>query len=271
MAEWKAIRIANPRRKARAKVAKKKVRRWKSPSRRKTNPGPVGGVLTLMANPKKRKKRNPWAKARRRNAVPKAAKSRRRKNPTWIKMRNKRRNSGRRRNPIAVAGKDPISMLKLGVSAAGGAIGTRAITNLALRSKNAGWLGYSVNIVVALGLGYLGGKMSEEVGLGLMVGGLGSTAQRIWDDKVSGVLPAAAAVVQSAAASAGASVPAKSLGDVSYSDDGLGRALLGEYVSASFPLDVIRGPYISSGGTPSLPPAGTGTSGKAGHLSGAAW
>jgi hypothetical protein len=269
MAEWKAIRIANPRRKT--KAAKRKVRRWKSPNRRRLNPGPAGGVLTLMANPKKKRRRNAWfkeAKARRRpNPFVKSAKRRRRRNPMWMKVRN--RHHARRRNPFTVAGKSPMSMAKLTVGALGGAIGTRSITNLVLRQKNAGLLGYGVNVAIALALGYLGGKFSEDVGLGLMVGGLGSTAQRIWDDKVSGVLPAAAAVVQASAASVGASVPAKSLGDVSYSDDGLGRALLGEYVSASFPTDKINGPYLAAGSAPA--PAPTGTAGKGSHLSGAAW
>lgn len=257
MAEWKVVTLANPRKK---KSRAKKVFRRKSPNRRRSNPGPVGGVLTIMGNPKRRKKRNPFKAAKRsRRSYSYKAKSRRRRNP----FMHTRKRSHRRRNPFSVAGKGVTSMLKLGVSAAGGAIGTRAITNMVLKEKNQGVFGYSANVIVALALGYGGGKfLGDEVGLGLMVGGLAATVQRAWDDKVSGVLPAAAHAVSAAAAQQGASIPPKSLGDVSYSDDGLGRALLGEYVSASFPMTRYGAPSVA----PALP-AATGTS----HLSGPAW
>lgn len=241
MPQFRRIRIANPvkRRKAvRAKVQ----RRASRPSRRRTrkNPGLGGGVLTLMSNPHKKKaRRNPFAKI--------AKKSRRRKNPAYVA---KKRN-GRRKNPFQVAGMNTTSMLKLALGAGAGAVGTRGITQIILKDKNEAVTGYVGNIVAALALAYAGAKaLGPEVGSGILAGGLAATVQRIWDEKVSKVLPAAVA-----AATGVTPATVKGLGDVSYSDDGLGKmGALGQYVNASFPLSSESGPYVAT--PPALPAAG---------------
>jgi hypothetical protein len=251
MPEFRRMRIANPhkkstRKRAGVKAARKvtKLKRRTSPKRRRSkNPGPLGGVLTIMSmNPKKRKRnrrKNPAAKSRKRNPIFMAKRSRSRK-----------RNGGRSRNPFAVAGHNPWSIAKLAVGGLGGAVATRAATQVVLKDKNDGIAGYTANIVVAMLLGYGAGKfLGADVGTGVLVGGLASTTQRIWDEKVSKVLPAAVA-----AATGTQPATVKGLGDVSYSDDGLGRlGALGMYVNADFPLSHNNGPYV-----PALP-AATGT------------
>lgn len=189
------------------------------------------GVLTLMTNPKKRKRR---AKARRRNPFHGKARSRRR-NPIYRAKVYRRR----RRNPsFAVAGYKPVDLLKLGASAAAGAVAARAITQVALKDKNQGLMGYGANILVSIALGYFGSKLSQEVGVGLLAGGLGSTMQRIWDERVSNVSPAAQPQLSG-------------LGDASYSDNGLG-----EYVNADWYQPTFMGPAAPAAGVPTPAPAG---------------
>ena len=253
MPEFRRIRIANPARRRRKKtVLRAKVQRRASrPSRRrKRNPGLGGGVLTLMSNPRKKKAR------RRKNPLAKAAKSirRRRRNPTY--QARKRNGSGRRSNPFQVAGLSTTGMLKLALGAGAGAVGTRGITQLILKEKNENLMGYIGNVTVAIALAYAGGKaMGSDVAAGVLAGGLAATVQRAWDEKVSKVLPAAVA-----AATGVTPATVKGLGDVSYSDDGLGRmGALGQFVNASFPLSTESGPYVAT--PPALPATAAAASG----------
>ena len=239
MPEFRRIRIANPhkrRKKASARKSTSLKRRGSPSRRRKSNPG-LGGVLTLMSNPRK--------KSRRKNPAIKTRKNSRR-NPYVAKAKGRKRN-GRRRNPFAVAGHSAFSIVKLAAGGLGGAVGTRALTQLVMKDKNDGLTGYAANIAVALLLGFGAGKfLGTEVGTGVMVGGLASTTQRIWDEKVSKVLPAAVA-----AATGSQPASTKGLGDVSYSDDGLGRiGALGMYVGADFPTTINRGPYVAAAALP---------------------
>ncbi|PSH05141.1 MAG: hypothetical protein CXZ00_03010 [Acidobacteria bacterium] len=229
MPKIKVIRIANPY---------KKVSRKRRPNlRKKHNPGPLGGVLTIMSNPRKKNthKRNPFKAAARKV-------SRRRKNPTIVKTHRRKA----RRNPYTVLGQKPSQIMTLALSAGAGAIGTRFVTQLVLRSKNEGVYGYGGNIVAAIGLGMGGAKMlGPDAGMAILAGGLAATVQRFWDDKVSKVLPA----VSTAATGAPAGTTVKGLGDVSYSDDGLGRAVaLGSYNNVTWP-------YTQEGGIYTAPPA----------------
>jgi hypothetical protein len=139
-------------------------------------------------------------------------------------------------------------MLALGAGA--GAVGTRGITQLVLKTKNEGLYGYAANVAASISLGLLGAKfLGAGVGNAMLAGGLAATVQRLWDDKVSKILPA----VSSAATGAPAGTTVKGLGDVSYSDDGLGRAILGDYVNATFPYTQNNGPYGGSAPAPALP------------------
>jgi hypothetical protein len=237
MPQIKVVRIANPHKKA--------SRKRRPLMRKKSNPG-LEGVLTLMSNPRKKtkKRRNPFAKLKAKARNPRRS---RRANP-YSKV--VRRHKNRRRNPMAVAGNSPSQILMLALGAGAGAVGTRGITQLVLKSKNEGPYGYAANVVAALGLGFVGAKfLGPNVGNSMLAGGLAATVQRLWDDKVSKVLPA----VSSAATGAPAGTTVKGLGDVSYSDDGLGRAVLGDYVNAKFPYTENNGPYGAS--APALPAA----------------
>lgn len=212
MPKVKVIRIANPHKKRRAAVGKSsKVRRGRRPSRAKKNPWPQG-VLTLMSNPKKRKKRNPFAAAGRERR----SYRRRRSNPTY----KARRRTHRRRNPFSVAGNRPAKLVTLGLSAGAGGIATRFLPNLVAKRFNEGLAGYGLNVLSAIALGMVAGKtLGKEEGVAVLLGGLAATGIRIWDDNVSKVLPIAAAV--KAGATPGVTI--KGLGDASFSDDGLGR------------------------------------------------
>lgn len=251
MAEFRAIRVVNPRRsKKRRPVARKKNkpvrRRTATILRKKKNPVGAGGVLTIMANPKK-KKRNP----------------RRRRNPLWLmRTRNsrRRRNSARRRNPSrgasrrrnpAIVGYSGMGIAKLAIGAGAGAIGTRALTQVVLKDKNQGATGYVANAAVAIGLAMLTGKfLGNDAGAGVLAGGLAATMQRVWDDKR--LIPALATAVSATtgAAPSQSAQTVKGLGDISYSDDGLGS--LGIYLTAQFPVTTESGAGYGSS-TAALP------------------
>ncbi|MFB3813418.1 MAG: hypothetical protein ACE14L_04840 [Terriglobales bacterium] len=177
-----------------------------------------------MTNPRKKRnarRRNPFAKAGRKHD------SRRRRNPIVQHGRRRRRNPS-----LAVAGYKPVGILKLGAGAAAGAIATRAVTQLVLRDRNEGLMGYGANVLAALGLGYLASKVDAEFAAGVIAGGFGSTMQRIWNERVSLTSPAA-------------SPELKGMGDVDYSDNGLG-----EFVNANWPAVAVNGAYTA------LPAAG---------------
>jgi hypothetical protein len=235
MPQIKVVRIANPHKKA--------SRRRRPLLRKKSNPG-LEGVLTLMSNPKKksRKRRNPFASLKAKRRVVRRA----RKSNPYAKVARRRHN--RRRNPIAVAGNSPSQVVMLALGAGAGAVGTRGLTQLVLKSKNEGAYGYAANVVAACALGIAGSKfMGANVGQAMLAGGLAGVVQRIWDDKVSKIAPA----VKAAATGTSDGTTVKGLGDVSYSDDGLGRAVsMGDYVNAQFPYTQNNGAYGSTAALP---------------------
>jgi hypothetical protein len=241
------IRIANPRK----RTATKKVRNYKRkrniqgfvdsegrfhPKRkrkvsrakaktRKGNPIPglMGGALSIMSNPKrKRNKRRNYAKRRANPAgsVPKQKKSRRRRNPAWSRSLHRRRNY--RRNP-QFAGFSFLGLMKLGGGALAGGIGTRALTSLVLRDKNTGPRGIGANVAMAALLTFLASKLDLAVASGVAAGSLASIAQRVWDTWIVKVLPDGKGITAIAPAQAKAAISnTPALGDVSYSGDGLG-------------------------------------------------
>jgi hypothetical protein len=196
-----------------------------------------------MSNPRK-KKSNPFA------ATGKKSSSRRR-NPATKSRRNP--HSRRRRNPFTVAGRGPGKLVTLGISAGAGAIATRFLPNLVAKKFNDGVTGYGLNVLTAVALGMAGAKMlGQDVGEAMALGGLAATVQRVWDDKVSKVLPIAAATKAGLPTSEAANVRSiKGLGDVSYSDDGMGR-----YDQVQWPGPIDGGPYVAAAPAPAaLPPA----------------
>lgn len=185
-----------------------------------------------MTNPKKHR-------SRRHNRHYKA--NRRRRHNPFLRSKQHRGFRHRRRNPIAgFAGAD---LLKLGLGAAGGAVGTRYLTQVVLGDKNTGAMGYGANIAAAIALAWAAAKFAgREVASGVAAGGLAAVILRLWSDKVSG---------SSAAALSGF------LGDLEFSSDGLGA-----YINSSFPVPTVsggNGNYLSVPAPYSFGPAGAPT------------
>ena len=94
-----------------------------------------------------------------------------------------------RRNP-QIAGFQANELVKLAVGAAGGAIGTKYLTQLVLQDKNVGATGYAVSALAAIALGWAAAKFAgREVATGVVAGGLSAVLLRIWQEQVSGSMP----------------------------------------------------------------------------------
>jgi hypothetical protein len=185
-----------------------------------------------MTNP--RKKRSSRRNRRRGRRNPFVRSSRR------IKHSSRRRH---RRNP-SIGGFAGAELIKLGLGAAGGAIGTRYLTQLALGDKNSGVMGYGANLVAAVALAWAAAKFAgRDIATGVAAGGISAVIMRLWSDKVSG---------SSAAALSGY------LGDLEFSSDGLGA-----YINSGFPLPTVsqqNGNYLTIPTVgPSLAAAGAGS------------
>jgi hypothetical protein len=187
-----------------------------------------------MTNPKKTRRSRRSRKSHKANG-------RRTRNPFTRSSKGHRSFRRRRRNPIAgFAGAD---LIKLGLGAAGGAVGTRYLTQVVLGDKNSGIMGYGGNVVAALALAYAAAKFAgREVASGVAAGGLAAVILRLWTDKVSG---------SSATALSGY------LGDLEFSSDGLGA-----YINSGFPVPTVSGQngnYLSVPAGYSWGPAGAPT------------
>lgn len=101
-----------------------------------------------------------------------------------------------------------MGLLKLGAGAAAGALVSRKLTQMVLQDKNTGALGYTGNLVATLALAWASFRwLDQDLGVGVAAGGVGSLVLRIYQEQVSKT---------SAAALSG-------LGDLDFSDDGLGE------------------------------------------------
>jgi hypothetical protein len=241
------LRVANPhkrrhtrRRKSKTSVSKIRrassnaVSRRRRKARRKSNPGEV----TLMTKNPQKRRRSKRSRSRRRNPVVLMSRSRSRN-----RRSSRKSSTRRRRNPssLAVGGFNLKTIAVNGVAAAGGAIGTRGLTQMILREKNTGAMGYGANALVAVALGWGASKVAgKEIGTAVTVGGIAGLVLRYWSERISQTSPAAVS----------------GLGDVDFSDDGLGA-----YINTPFYLPSVSEPngngYMSVSPVPSANAAGT--------------
>jgi hypothetical protein len=193
-----------------------------------------------MTNPKRRHRRH------NRHHYRSRARNRRRSNPFMSTRSRRHRNYGgrrRRRNP-GIGGFSGTELLSLGLGAAGGAIGTRYLTQAILGDKNTGFMGYGTNLATAIALAWAAHKfVGREIAAGVVAGGIGSLLMRLWSEKVSLTSPTAMSGY---------------LGDIDFSGDGLGA-----YIASGFPLPTVSGTQgnylqIPAGASwgPAMAPAG---------------
>jgi hypothetical protein len=142
--------------------------------RKRSNPG-ADKLVVFMPNPTRRHKN---ARRRRKNAHS-VHHYRRRRNPVRAISHHSRRRHYRRKNPLQYK-----SAFVDAIWAGAGAVGTRTLTNVVLGSKNQGAMGYFANGAVAVGLGLVGEKFSDQAGNMLLVGGLVATLLRIVQEKL---------------------------------------------------------------------------------------
>jgi hypothetical protein len=229
------LRVVNPHRR-RKSSKRRKARRNPGPLLIVTNPHRKGGE-SMKKRSRKRRRSNP----RRRHSFkaslsPRRRSSRRRSNPF---AKRSRRRSSYRRNPSLV-GYSMTDVAKLGVGAVAGGVGTRAIPNMVLGSKNAGYVGYGANLLTAGLLAWLAAKFDRTAATGVLAGGVASTFQRVWDEQISRLTAAG---------------PLAGLGDMSYS----GRRGVGDFIDNSFVLPSVSqnvgGNYITKSPAFALPAA----------------
>jgi hypothetical protein len=176
-----------------------------------------------MANGKRRRSR----KANRSRSRSRSS----RRNPFFGKRRHHIRRRSHR-NP-SVAGFNTTELLKLALGAGAGVIGSKYVTQIALGANNAGVMGYVGQAVATLALGWLAAKFAgKDAATGVVAGGLGAVALRIYNDNVSGT-----------------SSPMSGLGDPDMGRLGIG---LGGYMDGSSPVPV----YSFTGPTAVVPVQG---------------
>jgi hypothetical protein len=163
-----------------------------------------------MANPRRRRRNR-----RKSSSIVKHHRSRRRMNPF-----RRRRHS---RNP-GVAGFSAHELLNLTLGAGVGVLGSKYLTQAALGANNSGIMGYVGQAVATLAIAWGAGKwVSKDAAMGVIAGGGGALALRIFNDNVSG-----------SSMAAGGSTPAMSgLGDPDMGRLGIG---LGDFKAGMIPM-----------------------------------
>ncbi len=216
------LRVRNPRTKKSFSVRRRK-RNWLG----------GGGELALMTNPKKRRNRRSYAK----KANPfKRYRRRVKRNPAMFRRR-------RHRNP-EIAGASISDLFQVGLSAAGGAYGTRALTQMLLQANNTGWMGYGANVLVAIALAWGAAKvLGNKVGLGVAAGGIAGVALRIWSEQVSNTSPAALS----------------GMGDLDFSTSGMGDYVQTSYALPSQSVKNASGQWVIANPWPPALPAAPAT------------
>lgn len=104
-------------------------------------------------------------------------------------MRHFRRRGHRRSNP-GIAGFNTNELLKLTLGAAAGVVASKYVTQMVLGANNSGPTGYAGSAVVTLALGWAAHKfVGKDAATGVIAGGLGALALRIFQENVSGTSP----------------------------------------------------------------------------------
>ncbi len=200
--------VTNPRSKSGSRRAAPKKR-----ARSSSNPFLGGGELIVMANKHRSTKKK---KSYSRN--PKRHSSSKRNGAFGFRRKTYRRHS----NP-AFAGGSMKEVFVVGLGAAAGAVGPRAITQLVLGDKyNSGFTGYGVNLVIGGVLAWGAAKFfGKNIGLGVAAGTIAGVLMRFWSEKISMISPAAAL---------------SGLGDPDFSGTGMGHAqnALGAYIQTAY-------------------------------------
>ena len=97
-----------------------------------------------------------------------------------------RRRGHRRSNP-GIAGFNTNELLKLTLGAAGGVLGSKYLTQMILQGNNSGPTGYAATAAVTIALGWAANKfVGKDAATGVIAGGLGALALRIFNENVSG-------------------------------------------------------------------------------------
>ena len=103
-----------------------------------------------------------------------------------MKRHSFRRRGHRRSNP-GIAGFNTNELIKLAGGAAVGVVASKYVTQMVLGSSNSGYMGYAGSAVVTLALGWAAHKfVGKDAATGVIAGGLGALALRIFQDNVSG-------------------------------------------------------------------------------------
>lgn len=191
----KAAAKATRKRKTAAPKKRAAAKSTRKPRKRKRNPGTLTSLGLAAANPstKRRKKGKTTMKQKRRSTRRRVAQAyaprrRRRSNPTPVRRRRRNaapRRRARRRVSNPAGGRVGGLVVKAGWTIAG-AVGTRAVTQIALGPKNSGPMGYLANAGVALGMGLLGrqafGKAAGEM---LTLGGFIGLVMRVIQEQTA--------------------------------------------------------------------------------------
>jgi hypothetical protein len=174
----KKKRLFNPQKPSAAKRRRPTVAKGggaKRTHRKRTRKNP-GELITLgLVNPQKKRT------AMKRKSTTSKKRAPRKSNPFFAKKVVKKT---RRRNPSTM--RKPLDLAKLSLTALVGLVMTRQIPQLALGTKNIGWLGYAANFGTAALAGMLVGKFyNKDAGKFVFIGGSMYTASRILTEQFS--------------------------------------------------------------------------------------
>jgi hypothetical protein len=130
-----------------------------------------------VANPRRSRSRKSY---RRRSKAHKMNPSRSRKRFSFRRRHSSRRNPG-------IAGFDSKELLYLALGAGAGVVGSKYLTQAVLGSSNSGPTGYAGQAIATLALGWAAHKfVGKDAAVGVVAGGLGAVALRIFQEQVSG-------------------------------------------------------------------------------------
>ena len=97
-----------------------------------------------------------------------------------------RRRGHRRSNP-GIAGFNTTELIKLAGGAAAGVLGSKYLTQTLLSSSNSGPMGWAAQAAATLAIAWAANKfVGKDAAVGVVAGGLGAVALRIWQEEVSG-------------------------------------------------------------------------------------